>query len=151
MTQGAGGLFVVQGDQVNRVLAAYERALTEAGFAIKSRDPWGPAGFRHKAIWGSKAKAYLVNRMIPFGELTKSGKRLGAEAELYQYGADVVLRVVVVPYMELWNSPEVFLLSQGVFEKITDDSFSRKKLDEVVRRLAALGVRLAPVPMPPAK
>jgi hypothetical protein len=142
MTQGAAAQFVVRGDQVNRVLGAYERALVDSGFDIKSRDPWGPAGWRHKAIWGSKAKAYLVNRMVPFGDLTKSGNRLGAEAELYQYGTDVVVRIVVLPYMELWNSPQVFLLSQGVFEKITDDKFSRDKLNEVMGRVAALGVRL---------
>ncbi len=142
MTQGAAAQFVIRGDQVNRVLAVYERALADSGFEVRKRDPWGAAGWRDKAIWGSKAKAYLVNRMVPFGSLTKSGKRLGAEAEMYQYGTDVVLRVVIVPYMELWDSPEVFLLSQGVFEKITDDSFSRKKLDEVLQRVAALGVRL---------
>ena len=143
VTQGAAAQFTIRGDQVNRVLGAYERALTDSQFEIRKRDPWGPAGWRHKAIWGSKAKAYLVNRMVPFGSLTKSGKRLGAEAEMYQYGNDVVLRVVIVPYMELWDSPEVFLLSQGVFEKITDDSFARNKMNEVLGRVAALGVRLA--------
>jgi len=79
--------------------------------------------------------------MVPFGSLMKSGKRLGAEAQIYQYGADVVLRVAIVPYMELFDTAEVFLLSQGVFEKITDDSYSRGKLDEVLKRMAAIGVR----------
>ena len=143
MTQGATAQFMIRGDQVNRVLGAYERALVDSGFEIRKRDAWGPAGWRHKAVWGSKAKAVLVKGFVPFGSLMKSGKRLGAEAELYQYGNDVVLRVVVVPYMELFDSAEVFLLTQGVFEKITDDDFSRGKLNEVVSRLAAIGVRLA--------
>ncbi len=143
MTQGATAQFVIRGDHVNRVLGAYERALVDSGFEVRERNPWGSADFRHKAILGSKAKAVLVKSFVPFGSLMKSGKRLGAEAEIYQYGPDVVLRVAVVPYMELFDSAEVFLLSQGVFEKITDDGFSREKLNEVVGRVAALGVRLA--------
>jgi len=141
MTEGAVAQFVVRGTQVNNVLGAYERALVDSGFEVRKRDPWGQAGYHHKAILGSKAKAYLVNRMVPFGSLMKSGKRLGAEAQIYQYGADVVLRVAIVPYMELFDTAEVFLLSQGVFEKITDDSYSRGKLDEVLKRMAAIGVR----------
>ena len=65
----------------------------------------------HKAIWGGKAKAYLVGQMA------------------------------VVPYMELFDRSEVFLLSQGVFEKITNDDFSREKLNEVTQRMWALGLR----------
>ncbi|TLZ69955.1 MAG: hypothetical protein E6K10_09245 [Methanobacteriota archaeon] len=142
MPQGAAAQYVARGDQLNRVLAAYERALVDSGFEIRRRDPWGPAGFRCKAIWGSKATAVLVKSFVPFGSLMKSGKRLGAEAEIYQNGADVVFRVAVVPYMELFDSPEIFLLSQGVFEKITDDGFSRQKLTEILGRVGALGVRL---------
>ncbi len=141
MPQGAFAQYVVRGDQVNRVLGAYERALVDSGFEVRQRDAWGPAGWRCKAIWGSKAKAVLVKRIVPLGSLLKSGKRLGAEAEIYQYGGDVVVRIAVVPYMELFDSPEVFLLSQGVFEKITDDSFSNQKFGEVVNRMASLGVR----------
>jgi hypothetical protein len=141
VTQGATAQHAVRGDHVNRVLAAYERALVDSGFEVRQREPWGPAGWRCKAIWGSKATAVLVKGFVPFGSLMKSGKRLGAEAEIHQAGNDVVLRVAVVPYMELFDSPEMFLLSQGLLEKITDDSFSREKLDEVVDRMVALGVR----------
>ncbi len=141
MTAGAVAQLVVRGVHMNNVLAAYERALADSGFEVRKRDPWGAAGYHHKAVLGSKAKAYLVKQVVPFGSLMRSGKRLGAEAQVYQYGADVVLRVAVVPYMELFDTPEVFLLSQGVFEKITDDSYSREKLDEVVGRMQAMGVR----------
>ena len=142
MPQGAVAQFTVRGDQMSRVLGVYERALVDPGFEVRQRDPWGSSGYRCKAIWGSKAKAVLVKGFVPFGSLMKSGKRLGAEAEVYQYGADVVLRVAIVPYMEVFDSPEVFLLSQGIFEKITDDSFSREKMNEVLGRIGAMGVRL---------
>ena len=142
MTAGAVAQYTVRGDQAGRVLGAYERALQDSGFEVRRRDPLGPAGWRSKAVLGSKAAAFLVSSYVPFGSLMKAGKRLGAEAEIYQYGNDVVLRIAVVPYMELFDSPEIFLLTQGVFEKITDDRYSREKLNEVLGRLAAIGVRV---------
>ncbi len=87
-----------------------------------------------KAVWGGKLKSYLIGN-LPFGKLLKSGKRLGAEVEVTGHGSGSHVRLLIVPYMELWNRPEVFLISQGILEKLTDDSFSRKKLDEVMARL----------------
>ena len=97
MPEGAVPQFVVRGAQVNNVLGTYERALVDAGFEVRKRDTWGQAGYHHKAVLGSKAKAYLVNRMVPFGSLTKSGKRLRAEAQGFQYGAGGGVRGGVGP------------------------------------------------------
>lgn len=143
MTAGAVAQFVFRNATVNQVLAGYERALVDSEFQIKQRQPWGEAGYVHKAIWGGKAKAYLVGQIVPLGlgKLMKSGKRLGAEAQIYQHGNDVVVRMAVVPYMELFDRSEMFLLSQGIFEKITDDDFSREKLNEITQRMWALGYR----------
>jgi len=141
MTPGATAQFVFRNAALVQVLKAYERALADSGFELRQRRPSGPAGFLHKAVWGSRGEAYLVGSFVPFGKLLKSGKRLGAEAQIYPAGADVVLRLAVVPYMELFDSPEILLLTQGVFEKITDDEFSREKLDEIARRVWDLGYR----------
>lgn len=145
MTEGATAQLVFPGKRPQDVLAAYERCLTDAGFDIRQRKMNGPTMF-HQAILGSKAKAYLVRRIVPFGELTKAGNRLGAEAQIYPWGTATVLRVAVVPYMELMNRSEIFFVSQGVFEKIKDDEWSREKLYEVLNRMASLGfVAAAPV------
>ena len=120
------------------LLTAYEKALVDSGFDIKQHD-WTGQYYIHKAILGSKAKAYLVRRIVPFGELTKSGNRLGAEAQIYPSGNQAVLRMAVVPYMELFNRSEIAFVSQGVFEKIVEDDWSAKKLREIVDRMAALG------------
>lgn len=138
MTSGATAVLVFAGRRVQDLLSAYERALVDSGFEIKQRD-WQGQYYLHKAILGSKAKAYLVRRVVPFGELTKSGNRLGAEAQLYPSGTMAVLKMAVVPYMELFNRAEVAFLTQGVFEKIVEDDWSVEKLHEVVNRLAAMG------------
>ncbi len=147
MTAGATAVLVFPGRRVQDLLAAYEKALVDSGFDIKQHD-WTGQYFVHKAILGSKAKAYLVRKIVPFGEMTKSGNRLGAEAQIYPSGTVAVLKVAVVPYMELFNRAEIAFVSQGVFEKITDDAWSSEKLHEIVNRLAALGFA-GQIPVPP--
>jgi len=137
-TTGATAQLTFPGRSVQDLLAAYERALVDSGFEIRQRQ-WTGQYFHHKAVIGSKAKAYLVRRIVPFGELTKAGNRLGAEAQIYAWGDQAVLRLAIVPYMELFDRAEVFLLSQGIFEKIKDDAWSGEKLREVLGRLAAMG------------
>ncbi len=143
MTTGATAQIVFPNRRVQDLLAAYERALVDSGFEIKEHT-WTGQYYVHKAILGSKAKAYLVRKIVPFGELTKAGNRLGAEAQLYSYGESAVLRLAVVPYMELFNRSEIAFVTQGVFEKIKDDEYSNEKLHEVLNRLAAVGF-VAPV------
>ncbi len=144
MTSGATAVLVFPGRRIQDLLAAYEKALVDSGFDIKQHD-WNGQYYLHKAILGSKAKAYFVRRIVPFGELTKSGNRLGAEAQIYWSGNGAVLRMAVVPYMELFNRAEIAFLSQGVFEKIIEDDWSVEKLHEILGRLAAMGF---PVPRP---
>jgi hypothetical protein len=124
---------------VQDLLAAYERALVDSGFEIRKRD-WSGQYWLHKAVLGSKAKAYFVRKIVPFGELTKAGNRLGAEAQIYAYGSGAVLRLAIVPYMELFDRAEIAFVSQGVFEMIKDDAWSREKLQEILGRLASMGL-----------
>ena len=147
MTSGATAVLVFPGRKLQDVLAAYEKALVDSGFDIKQHD-WTDQYYLSKAILGSKAKAYFVRRVVPFGDLTKSGNRLGAEAQIYPSGNLAVLRVAVVPYMELFNRAEVAFLSQGVFEKLVEDDWSVEKLHEVLGRMAALGFP-GQIPVPP--
>lgn len=145
MTSGATAQLVFPGRAPQDVLAIYERAVVDSGFDIKKRETKNNVWF-HQAILGSKAKAYFVRKLVPFGELTKAGNRLGAEAQVYPWGTATVLRMAIVPYMELLNRSEVFFVSQGVFEKIKDDEWSREKLGEILNRMAAMGlVAAAPV------
>lgn len=138
MTSGATAHLGFPGRTVQEVLAAYERALVESGFDLRKRD-WTGQYFVHKAVLGSKAKAYMVNKVVPFGSLMKAGKRVGAEAQIYTWGNQAVLRIAMVPYMELFDRSEIMFLSAGVFEKITDDAYCVDKLHEVLGRMAAMG------------
>ena len=144
MTAGATAQLAFPGRSLQDVLAGYEKALVDSGFDLHDRK-WMGQYFYHKAVLGSKAKAYMVNKLVPFGSLMKSGKRVGAEAQVYPWGSQAVLRIVMVPYMELFDRSEIMFLSAGVFEKITDDEYCADKLREVLGRMAAMGF---PVPRP---
>ncbi len=135
MTKGAVAQHFLSGASVPQAMAAARGALEASGFKVKADRADARTG-RLKAIWGSRLKAILVGH-LPFGKLVKSGRRLGAEVEAYDQGNVVALRFAVVPYMELFNRPEVFLLSQGLMEKLTDDAFSRDKLNEVLSRMGS--------------
>ncbi|HKZ89473.1 MAG TPA: hypothetical protein VJ300_04355 [Thermoplasmata archaeon] len=147
MTSGATAQLVFPGRTPQDILGAYEKALVESGFDIRKRE-WTGTAFVHKAVLGSKAKAYAVSKFVPFGSLMKAGKRVGAEAQIYASGGQGVLRLVMVPYMELFDRSEIMFLSAGVFEKITDDEYCSDKLREVLSRMASMGF---PIPSAAAK
>jgi hypothetical protein len=141
--KGAYGQFIVKGRDVNTFLSYYELALTENHFQIKGRY-WNGRGYYHKSIHGSSGTAFVVRGFVPFGSLMEEGNRYGAEAEIYQYGSDVIFRLFILPYMVLWDRPDIFLLSQGIIEKIVDDEVCREKLVFIYNRLASCGFLMYP-------
>lgn len=147
MAKGASQEIIFENTRVVDVLGAIAHALTACKFKVLEQKVDGGQGSL-KAVWGKKLKAYLVGN-LPFGKLLKSGKRLGVEVVAFQRGPKIHTRLLIVPYMELWNRPEVFLISQGILEKLTDDRFSRKKLQEVLSRLRPPAPTAQPTPPVP--
>ncbi len=133
LAKGALQEFILDNMGVQAATGLISKTLKKSAFKILESGGDGNRGYL-KAVWGGKLKSYLIGN-LPFGKLIKSGKRLGAEVEVTGQGSGSYVRLLIVPYMELWNRPEIFLMSQGILEKLTDDSFSRKKLDEVMARL----------------
>ncbi len=133
MAKGALQEFILERIGVRAAMDLISKTLEKSKFKILESGGSESQGFL-KAVWGGKLKSYFVGN-LPFGKLFKSGKRLGAEVEVTAHETGSYVRLLIVPYMELWNRPEVFLISQGILEKLTDDSFSSKKLNEVMERL----------------
>ncbi len=133
MPKGALQELFLQNASAPEALSFVAQALKASKFKILESHDEDGRGFL-KAVWGSKLKSYFVGN-LPLGKLFKSGKRLGAEVEVSQQAAGTAVRILIVPYMELFNRPEVFLISQGILEKLTDDSFSAKKMGEVLSHL----------------
>jgi hypothetical protein len=139
MTKGAFDQFIIRDHTIDSFTQVYERVLWEFGFKPKEKS-WDGYAARHKAIWGDKATAFAMSHIVPFGSWFESGNRYGAEAEIYQQGRDVVFRLLVVPYMSIFDSHDYFLISQGIVEKILDDDRCREKLSYIINRLMAYRV-----------
>jgi hypothetical protein len=129
------------------VLGACTRALVDSGFEIRRQDTREGVHLLTAVLGGPGA--FLVAEFVPFGELMKSGKRLGAEVQVSPSGRGAVLRLAVAPYMELFDDREIPLLTQGILEMITDDAYAVEKFQEVLVRLRSI-VRTGGVERPKA-
>jgi hypothetical protein len=118
------------------VLAACTRALVDSGFEIRRQDAREGVHLLTAVLGGPGA--FLIAHFVPFGDLMKSGKHLGAEVQVSPRGMGAVLRIAVAPYMELFDAPEVPLLTQGILEMLTDDAYAAEKFQEVLGRLRSI-------------
>ncbi len=113
------------------------------GFKItnqnKSRD-W----IKLDAVYGSRIAA-LIFGSIPFvGQVVLWGKRLGLKASLYRRET-IDLNIDITPYMELFNTAEIYPLSQSAEEKAADEYLAARKLHSITQ---AIYTRLN-LPLPP--
>ena len=133
MKQGKWDEFVVKNQKVDSFMQLYEKVLEDNEFNFKEKKNDGSI-LRHKAIWGEGKKSFMRSS-IPGGALTEKGNRYGAEAEIYQSGDDVHFRLLVVPYMSLFDRHDIFMISQGPMEKYVDDELCKDKLFKIVTGL----------------
>jgi hypothetical protein len=133
MKQGVWDEFIVKDKNVDDFLKLYEKVLEENEFEFKEKKTDGDV-LRHKAIWGHGKKSFKRS-LIPGGALTEKGNRYGAEAEMSQKGNDILLRILVVPYMSLFDRHDIFMISQGPMEKYVDDEQCKAKLLNIVTKL----------------
>lgn len=141
MQKGSTGQYIIKNWNIHSFIQLYDSILSEHGFKIKERN-WMGHVIHHKAILGDKASAYLVSGYVPFGSLLKEGNRYGAEAQINQYGPDVLFRLLVVPYMAFWDRQDVFLLTQGILEKMTDDDRCGEILAGITTRIMTYRVEI---------
>jgi hypothetical protein len=133
MRQGIKDEFIIRDQTIDSFMTIYEKVLEENEFKFKEKK-WDKEILRHKAIWGAGKKSFAVS-MVPGGALTKTGNRYGAEAEVSQKGKDVLFKLLVVPYMSLFDRHDIFLLSQGPMERYIDDENCKDKLFKIVTDL----------------
>jgi hypothetical protein len=138
---GVVGQYIIKNQTIGSFTPLYERILYESWFMTIERT-WDGAVARHKAIFGSMRSAFATRAVFPFGNLLEMGNRYGAEAEMYQHGPDVIFRLLVVPYLTLFDRHDYLLSHRGFFEKILNDERCVKKLGEIVGRIMAYRVQI---------
>jgi len=87
-----------------------------------------------EAIYGPRFTSFIVS-VIPFiGRHLPFGKRLGLRASIIQDNT-IKVQINISPYMELFDTSEVLVLSQTVDEKLTDEYFAAKKIHDITVQL----------------
>lgn len=88
-----------------------------------------------EAYYGAKLRAWLVGSFVPFGRLLPAGKRLNFRARITCESDSCAVLMRLVPYMELFDTEEIGVITQDESERFTDDYVASVKLQSIVRKL----------------
>ncbi len=91
--------------------------------------------FRIVAKYGTKSRAFLTGMFIPYGNHLPEGKRFFFEAQASTAPEGVNINLRIVPFMELLDHEEIFLLTQDVTEKFSDDFVAAVAFRDIVRNV----------------
>jgi hypothetical protein len=141
MPKGAFESFLIRNIQLNLFMQYFEPALQQVQFKPMERVWYGQL-LRGRSMWGDSAKAVVISGFVPFGGLMKEGNRYGAEFEVQPWGPNVVIRLLIVPYMALFDQRDVFLLTQGIFEAYTDEGHCQNFMNQLVQCMTGMGIRI---------
>ena len=83
-------------------------------------------------------------KLIPGGKLTPDGMRHGVELDLIQCNEDIGLKLFVVPYCELFDSQELFPITQGVLQRIMDNRYCHEIWNQIFKGFSDKEIELIP-------
>jgi hypothetical protein len=128
------GSFFIPNLDINQFLNTFKPILNRRQFKIKETKRVGQWEYFLKAVWGGKLKSLLVRSVMPFGlgRMMKSGQRMGCEAHLKIFSNGLKVDLAILPYTELFDRKEIFLFSQGVFEKWKDDEMTNEAWNQLL-------------------
>ena len=88
-----------------------------------------------KAVTRSKFEAWAWHHFVPFGKWKRRGQRVGIEVHLQPCAWGVLLGMAAVPYMELFDAKEIFLISQGLIERFVDNEYSEEIWEQLISNI----------------
>jgi hypothetical protein len=86
------------------------------------------------AYFGSKLRALLVG-FLPFGTHIPWGKRLHIRVTIRGEGGGTRVSIKITPFMELFDTSEVLLMTQSPAEKASDEYLAAVHLRSIARSL----------------
>jgi len=125
--------FMVRDCDIQKFLNVYNQKASDLGF--KTSKTSSTTDDAHQLDFlGTKLKAALFG-MIPGGHLLRPGMRLGADLNIVRHDNDIAVTLAVRPYMNVLDETEDFWLSQGILERITDNTYCRETFEKLERRI----------------
>jgi hypothetical protein len=120
-------------EDINPLIECFNKIIKTYGFRIiKQVDIEN--GVSIEAIFGTRIVAFLTNLIPIIGRHLPSGKRLGLKATIFK-GNSIEINLNISPYMELFNTSEVLVLSQTADEKISDEYLAAHKIHSITKDL----------------
>jgi hypothetical protein len=108
-------------------------ALNRNGFRLRKEDRSNEE-ILIRAVRGSRF-FYLLHQYIPFSSWFKELQRYGCEARFWKVKDEIRAEVYIVPYMEIVDREEIFILTQDYIERHVDERFSDELWDMVFDNL----------------
>jgi len=115
----------------DKVVQDFKELLSYHGFKIKNKTE-SEELVTYEAIYGSRIIAILMGFIPYIGKHLPLGKRFGLKASITN-GDTISLRFDIVPYMEIFNTSEVFILTQSVDEKASDEYIAARKMFSITK------------------
>jgi hypothetical protein len=128
-----GGTYRIACSSADEACTDMKLSLERNGFRLFEEDRPGDE-IVIRAAWGSRF-FFLLHQYIPFTSWIKELQRCGCEARFWRDGDEIRAQVFIVPYTELLNREEVFILTQDYFERRTDEGQSDELWDKVFNSL----------------
>lgn len=118
-----------------QVVQKVKECLEIHGFKLKKENKTSQSA-SFEAVYGSRMIAILMSFIPYIGRNLPLGKRFGLKATITD-GNPVVLYMNIVPYMEIFNTSEVFILTQSADEKASDEYVAARKMFSIAKALNA--------------
>ena len=128
------GTFIVQNTTVQEFCSWIDLMMENLGCQVKEKTRRGDE-LVIKAVTRSKLEAWVWHHFVPFGKWMRRGQRVGIEVHLQPCAWGVLLGMAAVPYMELFDAKEIFLISQGLIERFVDNEYSEEIWEQLMSNI----------------
>jgi hypothetical protein len=114
-----------------QVVQKFKELIANHGFKLKKENETNDSVY-FEAIYGSRIVAVLMSFIPYIGRNLPLGKRFGLKATITN-GSSISLSLNIVPYMEIFNTSEVFILTQTIDEKASDEYVAARKIYSITK------------------
>lgn len=128
------GTFIVQNATIVDFSSWIGSVIENLDWQIKEQIRRGDE-FVIKAATRSKLEAWVWHKFVPFGKWMRRGQRVGIEVHLQSCAGGVLVGMAVVPYIELFDTKEIFLISQGLIERFVDNRYSEEVWEQLMSKI----------------
>jgi len=123
----------LEGQNIESVWAALKDVVLSNRFRI-DKEKIVEGSYSFSAICGLRTITTALNLLPIIGRLTRLlpiGKRFFLEANVQNENGSCNVALQITPYMELFNSEEIFGFTQSIEERATDEYFAARKLYKI--------------------